>query len=128
MDAILAEIAKRNDRDSLNLGFTDASWVDKKWLLDILATLNEHHEYFQKGYKASKEEKVYNEDPELYNVKIDDPNGYFKNMPAVDPKKKIKGRNIFMTKEEKLQLKVKRMEAKANKAQEVYNKLMAKSG
>ena len=52
---ILKEIQKMPDPSKYNLGFDDASNVDREWLLDLLATFNEDHRYFDKGRLQARE-------------------------------------------------------------------------
>ena len=102
---------------NIQIGFTDAGVVDKPWLLDILCTLNENHPYFDKNYRAQKSELQKNDNDDLLaTMVIDDPNGYFSNLPQLHSGKKAhkrKGRNIFLTKDQRIELKAKRLDLQA---------------
>ena len=120
LDAIIKEIAKKQHPERYHIGFEDASLVDKPWLLDTLCTLNENHLYFDKNYRAKKEECVKNDDDELLAaMMIEDPNGYFHNLPdlhsGAKKNMKRKGRNLFMNKEERKEFAAKKLEIKARK-------------
>lgn len=73
-----------------------------------MATFNEDHRYFDKGYRPEKKEKVANADEFFGAIQLPDPDGYFQGMPEPDPKsaKKRRGRNIFLTKDQKLDVKM----------------------
>ena len=58
---------------------------------------------------------------------INDPNGFFQDLPDLNAGKKNlkrKGRNIFMSKADRVELAAKKLEYKAKKARESYDKLM----
>ena len=131
LDEANKEASKKPNPARYNLGFVDAAYVDKPWLLDILCTLNENHEFFKKGYRPEKAEVVKQPDDDefLDFMHITDPHGFFKDLPN-DPNKKglkRKGRNLFMNKCQREQVKAKHLEVKALKAKKAYERLMQKS-
>jgi hypothetical protein len=68
-------------------------------------------------YEAPQVEKI-----QLY---IDDPNGYLTGLPMPERKGKVRGRNLFMTKEQRLELKIQRAVGRGNRNQADYNRLIA---
>ena len=114
-----------------NLGITDPKMVDRKWLLDVLATLNQNHEIFQPGYKPPTAAEVEEEDVLEDNLRVPDPLGVLqkvlqKNPALLSDKKQVRGRKSrFMSKEQELQSKLdqimrsgNKMNVKAQKIQE----------
>ena len=97
------------------MGIKDASYVDRKYLLDVLATLNEDHLYFDKSYRPAKVELVEKDPDPLEQMMIPDPNNFFAGIPEPDPNKmkKRRGRNIFMTPQQKIEFQMKKLEHKA---------------
>ena len=89
--------------------FNDASYVDRPWLLQVLASFDETHPFFDKSYRPEKQEVQQVERVQLY---VDDPNGFLNGLPEPDRKGKKRGRNLFMTKTQRIELKIQRAAAR----------------
>ena len=61
---------------------------------------------------------------EKIQLYVDDPNGYLNGLPVPDRKGKVRGRNLFMTKEQRLELKIQRAVGRGNRNQADYNRLI----
>ena len=49
-EAVVDEMKKSAVHRNLDLGYESATAVDKKYLIDLLATLNNQHRYFARDY------------------------------------------------------------------------------
>ena len=89
---------------TLPLGFDygDLEKVNKRWLVDLLSTLNPNHRYFLKSYYPSPEE-LRDVDPEDVNAQyIDNSDGLLNDLPTNHQFKSKKKGMIFKASKEKL--------------------------
>ena len=105
------------------MGLEDgAESVDRPWLLTVLASFNDQHAFFDKNYRPSKAEKTTVERVEFY---VDDPHGFLSNMVEPDRKGKKRGRNIFMSKQQRMELKIQRALVRGKKQEAAFERLLA---
>ena len=95
LEAIHEEIKVSAQFKDANFAITDANQVDGKWLIDVLATVNNQHKYFARGYAPEPKEK---KEKPTEEITIDDPMGFFVGLHVPKRGFKKKGRNLFVTK------------------------------
>ena len=108
LEAVEAEMKMSEVHKDLKLGFDSATQVDKRWLIDLLSTLNYDHAYFARDYVPQPNERQ--EEPEQ-ELMINNPDDFFTGLQP--PKRKGKGkkaRNIFITAEQREQIKLQKLE------------------
>jgi len=96
--------------------------VDKDWLVIILSTLNQDHRYFDKDYRATAEE-LREEDDGFQGLMVDNTDDFFDGLPEQSGKKKKRGRNIFISKQQKEEAKFSKLEHRAMAIQQKIQKL-----
>jgi len=97
------------------LGLKDHTVVDKDWLIKVLSTLNQNHRYFAKDYRPTAAE-LREEDAQEPQLEVANDDGFFDGLPDLGGKKKKgrRGRDIFISKQQKEEVKFKKLEHRAS--------------
>ena len=126
-EAIKEEMQKKAEFANITFAVEKHTQVDQKWLIELLSTINDQHRYFERGYRPEPKEKV--EKPKE-EITIDDPIGFFAGLHAPKRALKKKGRNLFVSKSYKEEVKLQRLEQKGQlmmaKLQKMREELEAK--